>query len=144
MMQPERWRVAVLCLLLLWEALVDIQKKEISVPATSLLAVGGMVYLWTARGGICWDVWLSLCPGLLLLGLSLGSGGKLGMGDAIVATLLGLWLPLFSLAVLLLAACTLSALFGVVLLLRGRRARTAFPFLPFLFLAYVPLAAVSL
>lgn len=79
-------------------------------------------------------------PGMTLMGLSLLSGGRIGMGDGVVLFGLGLFLGGRQTFSILLTGLLLSSFWSVVLLIRKKAGwKSRIPWIPFLLAGYVGL-----
>lgn len=116
----------------------DIKKHRL--PAIVLVGGGGIIVL---GGGLEQAVPILLMaagvvPGLIFLLVSKLTGEAFGYGDSILILFLGGFLGLWESLRLLTGAFFLAALFAVAgLWIRRFSRKTAFPFVPFLTLAYV-------
>ncbi len=83
-------------------------------------------FVWT-------DVLMSVIPGLVLMGLSVITEGKVGLGDGILVAEIGLALGIEKCACMLTGALVLSCLFaGGLLVFRKAGLQTRIPFVPFI------------
>lgn len=133
-------KILVLALLSLCAA-EDLRKMEIYMPPVYLgLAIGlGMAvmgepenFLWLLAGSI---------PGGLLLLLSWLSREAIGQADAILFLVLGFFMGLGEVLLLLMLSLLLAALIGLLLWIRRKSMRLAFPFVPCILWAYVLMLA---
>ncbi len=116
--------------------ITDCSQRKIS---GKVLLAGGICgialtswHLW--NGSRDWyDVLFALLPGILLLGLSILTEGKIGRGDGDMALILGLMLDRAAASSVLLTACLLTAIFAGAGLALGKLQKTSrIPFAPFL------------
>ena len=130
----------ITAVLLAANSISDIRRKEILLLPTILAGAAGAVRILLGTGspaglsadtGRLWQLLAALFPGMCLMGISAASGGRIGMGDALVVCAAGTWAgaePILSglfLAFLLVPAAAL--------LLRSRKKRVKeLPFIPFL------------
>ena len=110
---------------------------------THKIPVCGMaaVFIFSAVNILCFDTahfsWTGLClsliPGGVLIMLSLITEGKIGVGDGILVTALGLGLGLERCMLVLTGALILNSVFcGVLLALKKAGRNTRIPFVPFI------------
>ncbi|MFT4143248.1 MAG: hypothetical protein QM644_02240 [Mobilitalea sp.] len=81
--------------------------------------------------------------GIIVVGISLMTGGKIGMGDGIVLCATGLGLGLWTNLELFAVALALAAGVSIILLVfRLADRKKSIPFVPFLFTSYVLLLVI--
>ncbi len=114
-------------------ALTDLRTGTISLRFAGAFAAAGII-LSAAEARSPLDVLVSLVPGVVLILLSRASRGGIGSGDGIAVLAAGLFLGPFSLMACLCAGFFMAAAFAGILILKGRRGSSTFPFMPFLFL----------
>lgn len=123
----------------------DIRKKKIFL---WVIAAGGLLTgaCLPFSGGFSFlDILGGIAVGACVIAISLATGGKIGLGDGFLlcATGLGLgfWgnLELFGLALFLAASVSI-----LLLLLRLADRKKSIPFVPFVFLGYLILAAAQI
>lgn len=122
---------------LLFSSLLDIRKREISLPVTLIYGLAGVVYsIRTGRNLV--DYLIPLGIGILILACSVLTRGQVGLGDGWLLLSLGCMLPMESyirmacIGMLLAAVCS-----GVMLLLLHKSRKTEIPLVPFLLLGYI-------
>ncbi len=116
----------------------DVRYKKISVLCCALFSAGALIARLVMGGFDPAELVLSLLPGLFLTLTVIISGGKVGMGDAIVFLSLGFALPVTRVVPVMLTAMVLSALFSLgALILKKATLKSRIPFMPFVFLGYV-------
>ena len=117
----------------------DLKHRTISlIPVILLGIVNAGLCVATGRG--LKDVILGVIPGVFAIMLSLGTRGKLGLGDGLVLLVSGLVFDWNRVLSVWLLALVLSALFGLVLILMKKASiKTALPFVPFLFTGFAAL-----
>lgn len=134
-MRPEFIAAAVF---LFYFAAEDLRHRTVPLLPAALFALTGLVLQLFVTKDAFPNVLSALVPGCLLAFGSLATRGGIGMGDAIILCILGLFMPLSKLVCAFLSAMALSAFYAAVLLTVMKKNRnTAFPFLPFLFLGYL-------
>ncbi len=123
-------------LLLFWLAVwtvQDIRRREIA--SWQPIAAAALALVSRFFGGrlLCWDMAGVIVLGGLALGLGAFSGGRFGLGDGAVCLCTGLYLGLsLSLTALVLASFLAAPVSLYLLVVRGRPAGSAIPFIPFL------------
>ena len=116
---------------------IDIQKKQISLVSVGFFMAVGILYECVVQNKNP-DVFWGLLPGAVLLGVSKLSREALGMGDALLMLVLGIYLGLEAALDVLLLALFLAAVWAGILIVVGKKGRNyAFPFVPFLLIGYV-------
>ena len=124
-------------LFLLFSSLLDIRKREISIPVTLLFGLAGVVYS-VRTGRTMTDYLIPLGIGILILGGSVLTRGQVGMGDGWMLLALGCmlrmecYIQMACIGVLLAAAYS-----GVLMLVFRKNRKTEIPLVPFLLLGYV-------
>ena len=115
----------------------DIRKREVSLLATGIFAVIGIINaLW--HGTIFWE-WIGAVGfGTALIALSVVSKGAVGMGDGLVLAALGTVLTFGELLGVFMMGLLCCSVWGIILLILPRTGRkTEIPFVPFLLLGYI-------
>lgn len=118
-------------------SVMDIRRKEVHIYA--LLA--GMIFvilrLIFGNIGILPMLITGVTIGSFFLFISKVSSESFGYGDSILITIMGLFLELWEALNILLLAFGLAAVYSmIILILRKYERRYAFPFIPFLAIAY--------
>ena len=128
------WLIAVVVVLVVL-SIFDIRSRRIPVSGFVIIFVMSLMYRGITDGrdvdllGVVWSV----IPGLLLIGLSVLTERKIGMGDGILILVLGPGLGLLRCIYLLAGAFFLCCVFsGALLLLRKADRKTRIPFVPFI------------
>lgn len=136
-------RVYLLYMVLsLWLMLLSVHDLKGMVLPVALLVVGavfgaGALLLYRVPG---WYLQLGISLLVLMLGLGMSKllRGGLGEGDVIVFAVLTLYLGWVHMVTVVMGALTLTALFGLGLMIFGGKGRkTMVPFLPFLTLVHL-------
>lgn len=116
----------------------DVRYKNISVLCCALFSAGALIARLVMGGFDPAELVLSLLPGLFLALTVIISGGKVGMGDAIVFISLGFALPVTRIVPVMLTAMVLSALFSLgALILKKATLKSRIPFMPFVLSGFV-------
>ncbi len=132
-------RIILPGILLLYSAFTAIRSSYISGAARALFAVlGGLCGTFTEELSV-FEVLMGTVPGLVMVIISLITRGALGMGDGLLICVTGLYLGFEMNIGVLLTALFMSAAFSAVLFLKKRNLKMEYPFVPFLFAAYVML-----
>lgn len=115
----------------------DIRKREVSLLATGIFAVIGIINaLW--HGTICWEWIGAVGLGTALIALSVVSKGAVGMGDGLVLAALGTVLTFGELLGVFMMGLLCCSVWGIILLiLPSTGKKTEIPFVPFLLLGYI-------
>lgn len=124
--------------LLLITALQDVRNKKIntSVVIFSLIIVLALVPFSEAISLL--DRALGLLTGGLVIGISKGTGGKIGMGDGMILSVTGIALGFWTNIELFAIALLLAAVVSILLLITKRvNRKQSIPFVPFLLLGYL-------
>ena len=118
-------------------AWLDIKKREISLSVTGISAVIGIL-LAVREGSLDWRYLAVAGIGLLFLGISGLTGGKLGMGDGFMILAMGTLLSMEQLlTVLMLGMLSCACYAGLLLLVFRKNRNTRIPFVPFLLVGYI-------
>lgn len=130
-------RKTIVLLLLAVSSLEDLRRMKIYMPP--LYAALAMGILWAIFGDSALFLYrlAGLLSGGLLLLLGFFSQEAIGLGDAVLFLALGIWLGLWESLLLLTASLVLAALAGIFLWIRKKSMKQAFPFVPFVLIAYV-------
>lgn len=144
-----RLRFCFAAVMLLFFALQDLRTRSISLTAAGFFAAAALLlsavcffFNHEVEGTLALlsivlfripETAAALIPGAVLLAVSFATRGGIGTGDAVIAFLLGLCLPVSFVAEILLSGLLFSAVYSAGQLMTGRRGlRSAFPFIPFL------------
>ncbi len=124
-------------ILLLYTALTDIKERTISGIALIIFTLAGIFCMCLGRSLNPLDSVMGALIGVFLIMVSLCSKGELGMGDALLLLVTGIFLGFEQNLTLLLSALVMSSLFSLLLLIKERNMKKEYPFVPFLFLSYI-------
>ena len=122
---------------LLFSSLLDIRKREISIPVTLMFGLARVAYS-IKTGRTMTDYLIPAAIGIFILACSNLTRGQVGMGDGWLLMALGCMMRMESyiqmacIGMLLAAACS-----GVLLLVFRKSRKTEIPLVPFLLLGYV-------
>lgn len=115
----------------------DIRYRKVSLCSVGAYLLVGIFYQCLYRKEAA-AMLLGLIPGILLVAVSKATREALGMGDALLMLVLGMYLGLWAAVEVLFAAMFLAAIWAGALLFVKKKGRDyEFPFVPFLLLAYV-------
>lgn len=130
-------RKTIVLLLLAVSSMEDLRRMKIYMPP--LYAALAMGILWAIFGDSALFLYrlAGLLSGGLLLLLAFFSQEAIGLGDAVLFLALGIWLGLWESLLLLTASLVLAALAGIFLWIRKKSMKQAFPFVPFVLIAYI-------
>lgn len=130
-------RKTIVLLLLAVSSMEDFRRMKIYMPPLYAALALGM--LWALLGDSALFLYrlAGLLSGGLLLLLAFFSQEAIGRGDAVLFLALGIWLGLWESLLLLTASLVLAALAGIFLWIRKKSMKQAFPFVPFVLIAYV-------
>lgn len=115
----------------------DIRKREVSLGFTGIFAVAGIIWRLFSKGSLV-EILPVAGVGLLFTGISVITGGALGMGDSLVLLALGTVMNMGDFFPMLLGAIFSSAACaGILLGILKKSRNTEIPFVPFLLLGYL-------
>lgn len=123
---------------LLWAALEDIRKQQLTRVVVLLLGILGVAGILIGKEQDIWSIVCGAAIGIGTMGISMMSDGQIGIGDGMVLTALGLLLGGRQTLILLCIASCLMALVSIVLLImrKGNR-HTRLPFVPAIWGGYL-------
>lgn len=127
----------ILLILLGINSIVDIRKKRIS-PISILLAAVAVI-LGIIYGKVKWDKRM-LLGGIIGISFILSTiflKVKIGMGDGILITFLGVCTGFFDAFMMVLYGLFFAAVIGImIIVVKNKNGKYEIPFVPFLFLGY--------
>lgn len=134
----------VVFVMLLYESMVDLRTKSIDIAAAVLVGIIGIIF----------NFFVYEKSGQWLCGIAIGaaiilsawiSRQRIGYGDGIIFTVLGLCMEPVRLLWLLWFSVLAAGVYGVIGIITGRRNRTSkLPFIPFVAGCYAVLSTVWL
>lgn len=134
----------VLFLFLFISAVLDIKRRRISLLLVFLFAIIWIVSAFRDDPQAFITGVVGMIPGIILAGVSILSGEKIGMGDAITVTLCGVYLGLYPILMILMISFIFTTIVGVILILLHRAKRdSSLPFVPFLAIAYAVIMSLG-
>lgn len=115
----------------------DYLKKEINIYGIFLelaFAIGIFLFqeieIWNLLGGVGF--------GMVIMGFGIFTKGKIGIGDGIVLSILGMALGIIPVFQIFLLALLFSGVFSGIMLCMGRYSwKSTIPFIPFITLGYI-------
>ena len=128
-------------------ALCDIKRRQL--PLTVLLAglltgAGGMIMQTGLQPALLARLFLGALPGAVLLSVSLGTGGAVGLGDAALFMVSGVYLGFWENLFLLLMSLLLAGLWGTGMLVTKMGGRkTTLPLAPFVLVSFAALEVLK-
>lgn len=137
-------QTVVLCLLAIC-SMQDIKTQKIKINPILVTGIIGVIWhMMYQKIELC-NMLLGMGLGIVVWILSVFTKGKIGMGDAILLMVTGIFLGMEQNLELFLTALLFAGLWGLYLLVVRKRARTeSFPFVPFLLAAYVEMLVIRL
>ncbi|MBQ9334030.1 MAG: prepilin peptidase [Lachnospiraceae bacterium] len=129
------WWLVVGILIFAVLSVFDIKSRRIPICGFVIVFVYSVLSLVCFKeNDLVWsEVLMSAIPGLVLMGLSVITEGKIGLGDGILVAEIGLALGIEKCAYMLTGALILSCLFsGGLLAFRKAGLHTRIPFVPFI------------
>ncbi len=116
----------------------DLKKKQIYL---SLIVVGFVIIFVTSLVTQPFNIvsrGAGLSLGICMLILSKLTRNQIGMGDGLIISIIGISMGFFVNSAVLIYSLILSTVFSIVLLVFFKKnSKTAFPFVPFIFLSYM-------
>lgn len=116
---------------------LDVKKKEISLAAVGIFGFLGLLIVFYRRGFSC-DLLVPVGISAGVMGLSIVTGGAVGMGDGLVLMVLALLLnggKFLAVLFMGLLGCGICSL--IMLLVFQKEKKYEIPFVPFILLSYV-------
>lgn len=119
-------------------AVDDMRNKRVLLhPALSFAIVGLLLHIWFQNISV-YSMLAGILIGIVFLGISRVTRGKIGMGDGVVLVVSGIYLGFLDNMELLLHGLLFCGIWSLFLLVfRKKKKEDEVPFVPFLFLAYV-------
>ncbi len=131
-------RELLLGILLAICAAEDQKTGRLRLSVLAIFAAAGIACFIILQPFGLWEGLSGLMIGLLFAALSLITEGKIGMGDAFLIAVAGIYLGGWESAALTMGALFLSALFGVVRIIQKKADRhTEMPFVPFMLASFL-------
>ena len=118
-------------------AMDDLKTKQVRVLEIIVFGILGIIINIIYKPHTLISVLGGVGIGLLTILFSYISKEKIGMGDAYIITVTGLYLGFIDTAILLWISSLLAAITGLVLIRKYDNTKMEIPFVPFLLIAYV-------
>lgn len=118
-------------------AMDDLKTKQVRVIEIIVFGIIGILTNIIYKPHTLLSVLGGVGIGLLTIAFSYISKEKIGMGDAYIITVTGLYLGFIDTAVLLWLSSLLAAITGLVLIRKYDNSKMEIPFVPFLLIAYI-------
>jgi prepilin signal peptidase PulO-like enzyme (type II secretory pathway) len=136
-------RKTIVLLLLAVSSMEDLRSMKIYMPPLyAALAMGVLLALLGDSELFLYRL-AGVLSGAMLLLLAFFSREAIGLGDAALFLVLGIWLGLWESLLLLTGSLVLAALAGIFLWIRKKSMKQTFPFVPFVLIAYVLMLSVQ-
>ena len=120
-----------------WTAMDDLKTKQVRVLEIIVFGILGIIINIIYKPHTLISVLGGVGIGLLTILFSYISKEKIGMGDAYIITVTGLYLGFIDTAILLWISSLLAAITGLVLIRKYDNTKMEIPFVPFLLIAYI-------
>ena len=128
----------ILGIFLLICSVTDIRSKRISAAVLIVFAAAGCALFFIYRPVSLFEETAGLLFGMVFIGLSILTEGKVGLGDGLMMMVTGVFLGARENCVLIMTACFLSAIFSLICLVLKKAGRnTEFPFAPFILISFI-------
>lgn len=129
-------RIVVLIFLTIG-TVTDIKYKRIPLRLPAVFGVVAVV-LRILSPEIVWaELLCGVAGGLVLIAVSIITGGQIGAGDGILFAVLGILLGSSNISVLMIALALCSVIAGVLFVTKHMKRKDRLPFIPFVLCAYV-------
>lgn len=125
-------------------ALDDLKTKQVRLGEIILFAVIGVVINLIYRTNSLTSIIGGIGIGLITILFSYISKEKIGMGDAYIITVTGLYLGFINTAMLLWISSVLASIFGIISIRKYDNKDLEIPFVPFLLLGYIILYLIHI
>ena len=141
----QMWSQAVVMGMLTLCSAQDIKKKQIRLNMVLFFGILGILLHMLWRMQSIENLLLGMSVGVVLLFLSVLTGGRIGAGDAVLLIVTGIYLgleqnlELFFCGLFMCSMCSL-----VLFVLRKKGRKDSVPFVPFLLAAYMGMLVCSL
>lgn len=141
----QMWSQAVVMGMLTLCTAQDIRKKQIRLNPLLFLGILGILLHMLWRIHSIENLLLGMSVGIVLLVVSILTGGKIGAGDAVLLIVTGIYLgleqnlELFFCGLLMCSVCSLA-----LFVFRKKSRKDSIPFVPFLLAAYMGMLVCSL
>ena len=139
------WSQAVVMGMLTLCSAEDIKKKQICLNRVLFFGILGILFHMLWRMQSIENLLLGMSVGVVLLFLSVLTGGRIGAGDAVLLIVTGIYLGLEKNLELFFFGLFLCSIWALgLLVLRKRNRKDSIPFVPFLLAAYMGMLVCAL
>lgn len=141
----QMWSQAVVMGMLTLCSAEDIKKKQICLNRVLFFGILGILFHMLWRMQSIENLLLGMSVGVVLLFLSVLTGGRIGAGDAVLLIVTGIYLGLEKNLELFFFGLFLCSIWALgLLVLRKRNRKDSIPFVPFLLAAYMGMLVCAL
>lgn len=133
------FRIVILTAFLTVTSIMDIKKRRVNLLLCICVTVMGMIYnLCHFRQQEMLNCMAAVLPGLILMMLAIVTHEKIGIGDGIIVTIIGLFTNIQTVVCTVVFAILLSAMVSLVLMTVKKAALdTEIPFVPLLAMSVI-------
>ena len=134
----QMWNQAVVVSMLTLCSAEDMKRKQIRLNPVLLFGILGIFFHMLWRMQSIENILLGMSVGVVLLMLSVLTGGRIGAGDAVLLIVTGIYLGLEQNLQLFFSGLLLCGMWALgLLILRKKSRKDSIPFVPFLLAAYM-------
>ena len=134
----QMWNQAVVVSMLTLCSAEDMKRKQIRLNPVLLFGILGIFFHMLWRVQAIENILLGMSVGVVLLMLSVLTGGRIGAGDAVLLIVTGIYLGLEQNLQLFFSGLLLCGMWALGLLILKKKSRKdSIPFVPFLLAAYM-------
>ena len=141
----QMWNQAVVVSMLTLCSAEDMKRKQIRLNPVLLFGILGIFFHMLWRVQSIENILLGMSVGVVLLMLSVLTGGRIGAGDAVLLIVTGIYLGLEQNLQLFFSGLLLCGMWALgLLILRKKSRKDSIPFVPFLLAAYMGMLVCAL
>ena len=141
----QMWSQAVVMGMLTFCSAEDIRKKQIRLNPVLMFGIIGIFFHMLWRVQSIENILLGMSVGVVLLMLSVLTGGRIGAGDAVLLIVTGIYLGLEQNLQLFFSGLLLCGIWALgLLVLRKKSRKDSIPFVPFLLASYMGMLVLAL
>ena len=134
----QKWNQAAVVSMLTLCSAEDMKRKQIRLNPVLLFGILGIFFHMLWRVQSIENILLGMSVGVVLLMLSVLTGGRIGAGDAVLLIVTGIYLGLEQNLQLFFSGLLLCGMWALgLLILRKKSRKDSIPFVPFLLAAYM-------
>ena len=134
----QMWNQAAVVSMLTLCSAEDMKRKQIRLNPVLLFGILGIFFHMLWRVQSIENILLGMSVGVVLLMLSVLTGGRIGAGDAVLLIVTGIYLGLEQNLQLFFSGLLLCGMWALgLLILRKKSRKDSIPFVPFLLAAYM-------